>query len=296
MTLGHLKRVVHRFLPRHNAEVNGWWMCDYGRFLADGLNQRDVERPRILTADGPRPLPWREAETRLAELLRSDPKTRVVASANHSNETLFLVKTLLVNRLGLEVVVPVEPGEARAIKNGRREWIRSEDAHPNAAGAHRLGLTTVDATGLGRFLALAEGPILVLDEHAHPWLATDEAASAASGKTLAVAARTETVLTRTAEIVVPLASWAEADGTYTSSTGAVQLAGRAFPPAGQAVPPWRLLHGLFSALGFEAPATAGIEAIYGALAAEHPVFEAVDFRPASTRFGLPVIQEVGNVG
>jgi len=33
--LGHLDGVIHRFVPRANAEINGWWMCDYGRFLAD---------------------------------------------------------------------------------------------------------------------------------------------------------------------------------------------------------------------------------------------------------------------
>ncbi len=219
-----------------------------------------------------------------------------MGSANHSNEALFLVKTLLVDHLGLEVVIPVDAGEPRKIKNGRREWIHGEDAHPNVAGVRRLGLTTVDSTGLGRFLALAEGPVLVLDEMAHPWLATDEAVSSAGGKTLAVAARTETVLTRAAELVVPLASWTETDGTYTSSTGRVQLARRAFAPAGQSVPAWQFLHSLAAGLGLELSSKAAVEVLYAALAAEFPVFEAVDFGTGGHRFGLPVDQEVPNVG
>ncbi len=65
ITVGHLKRVVHRFLPRHNDEVNGWWMCDFGRLLADGLNRRDIDRPTAVAADGPQFINWREAEARL---------------------------------------------------------------------------------------------------------------------------------------------------------------------------------------------------------------------------------------
>ena len=106
----------------------------------------------------------------------------------------------------------------------------------------------------------------------------------------------ETGLTRAADIVVPLASWAEADGTFTSSTERVQLARRAFSPAGQALPPWKLLHGLAAGLGLELPAKPAVEALYEMLSAEYPAFEAVDFRAGGSRFELPMNQEVPNVG
>jgi NADH dehydrogenase/NADH:ubiquinone oxidoreductase subunit G len=271
-------------------------MCDYGRFLAEGLNDRDVDRPQIRTAEGLQPVPWREAEDRVAELLRSDPKPRVVASANHSNETLYLVKRLLVDQLGIEVVVPVDPGEPRKIKNGRRQWVHNEDAHPNAAGARRLGLKTVDETGLGRFFALAEGPIVVLDAEAHPWLASEAAASAAVGKTLAIAARRHTALIDAAELILPQTSWAESSGTYTSSTGAVQLARRAMPPAGQAKAPWRMLLGVAEVLELETPEGTTVEKLYASLSGDVPEFTAVNFRGPGAHPALPVIGEVEHVG
>jgi len=43
--IGHHEKVVHRFIPRENPEINGWWMCDHGRFLCEELNRRDVDRP-----------------------------------------------------------------------------------------------------------------------------------------------------------------------------------------------------------------------------------------------------------
>ncbi len=296
VTVGHLKREVHRFIPRHNHEVNGWWMCDYGRSLADGLNERQIDMPLSRTADGERPLPWRDALERLLELLRSEPAARVVASANLSNEALFLVKRLLVDELGLDVVVPNDAGEKRKIKNGQRQWINSVDAHPNSTGAEILGLTRVDETGLGRFLALAEGPVVILDATAHPWLDSDEAASVAGGKPLVVFARSESALTRIAELALPLASWVETEGTYTSSTGRVQLARRAFAPAGQALPAWEILHRLSLLLGAAVVTKGTAEVLYDALSAQFEAFQETTFRRLEGEPGLELRPEVPDVG
>jgi len=296
VTVGHLKREVHRFLPRHNHEVNGWWMCDYGRSLAEGLNERQIELPLIRTNEGERPVVWQDALERLADVLRSQPPARVVASANLSNEALFLTKKLLVDELGLEVVVPIHVGETRKIKNGHRQWIESVDGHPNSAGARILGLNSVDETGLGRFLALAEGPIVVLDAAAHPWLDSDEAASVTGDKPLVVLAREESSLTRVAELVLPLASWAETEGTYTSSTGRVQLARRAFPPAGQAQPAWEILHRLSQMLGAAVVAKASAEVLYEALSGQFEAFRETTFRRLEGEPGLELGPEVSDVG
>ena len=296
VTVGHLKREVHRFLPRHNHEVNGWWMCDYGRSLAEGLNERQIELPLIRTNEGERPVVWQDALERLADVLRSQPPARVVASANLSNEALFLTKKLLVDELGLEVVVPIHVGETRKIKNGHRQWIESVDGHPNSAGARILGLNTVDETGLGRFLALAEGPIVVLDAAAHPWLGSDEAASVTGDKPLVVLAREESSLTRVAELVLPLASWAETEGTYTSSTGRVQLARRAFPPAGQAQPAWEILHRLSQMLEAAVVAKASAEVLYEALSGQFEAFRETTFRRLEGEPGLELGPEVSDVG
>jgi NADH-quinone oxidoreductase subunit G len=294
VTVGHLKREIHRFLPRHNHAVNGWWMCDYGRFLADGINDRDAERPLLRTADGDRVLSWQDAHAVVAEHLGDGQQTRVIASADFSNEALLLVKKIFVDHLGLEVVVPVDRGEPRSIKNGDGEWVHGVDAHANSAGAELLGLKTVDATGLGRFLALAEGSVLILDGHAHPWLDSDEAASAVAGKPLLIAARKDTQLTVTAELVLPLASWVETEGTYTSSTGRVQLARRALPPAAQALPPWQILHGLAAALDVEAGAT--VEALFREFCSAVGVIDESSLAELGRRSGAALKKEVTHVG
>jgi NADH-quinone oxidoreductase subunit G len=294
ITVGHLKREVHRFVPRHNHAVNGWWMCNYGRFLSDGIENRDLERPLMRTADGDRVLSWPDAYGVISKLLRDGQSARVIASANCSNEALYLVKKIFVDLLGLEVVVPVDTGERRSIKNGDGEWVKSIDAHPNASGAETLGLTKVDATGLGRFLALAEGPVLILDGHAHPWLDSDEAASAVAGKPLVLAAQNKTHLTSAAELILPLASWVETEGTYTSSTGRIQLARRAFPPAAQALPSWQILQGLAANLELEVGAT--VEKLFREFCAAAGQVEPMSLAELERASGTPLRRGVTHVG
>ena len=155
-------------------------------------------------------------------------------------------------------------------------------------------MKTVDATGLGRFLALAEGSVLVLDGHAHPWLDSDEAASAVAGKPLLIAARIQTQLTGAAELVLPLASWVETEGTYTSSTGRVQLARRALPPAAQALPPWQILHGLATALDVEAGAT--VEALFREFCRSVGVVDEISLSELGRRSGAALKKGVTHVG
>jgi NADH-quinone oxidoreductase subunit G len=294
--VGHLKREVHRFLPRFNPEINGWWMCDYGRLLADGIEDREVTRPELRGDDRPRPVAWADAVTAVVELLQTDGSPSVIASANLSNEALYLVRKVLVDHLGLAVVVPIDLGQPHAIKNARGEWIRNVDAHPNSTGARLLGLPTVDGAGLARFVRDAGGPLLVLDERAHPWLASDEAAAAASGRPVVVAARRETALSRAATMVLPLASWVETDGTYTSSTGRVQLARRAFPPAAQAQPAWWILHQLGLGLDVGRLPEPRPERLLEHLAEEIAAFAGMTTRRLAAEPGLAVAVEVSDVG
>ncbi len=292
--IGEHEGVVHRFIPRENAEINGWWMCDYGRLLAEGLNGRDVERPT--SGDGAATVGWRDAVARLSELAAPGSDTRVVASANLSNEALFLVKRVLVDGAGLAIVVPVHDGEPHKVKNGRGEWVHSRDAHPNSTGARLMGLPTVDEQGLADFVTKGSGPLLVLDAHAHPWLASDAAADAVTGQRLTVMARTHTPLSRTAELVLPVASWLESEGTYTSSTGRVQLAGRGLYPRGQAKATWEILWLVAVARDLEEQPSVRPRHVFETLAAEVPAFAGMTYRRLASEPGIPALEEVPHVG
>ena len=194
------------------------------------------------------------------------------------------------------VVVPVHTGDQRRIKNARGEWIDGVDAHPNSTGARHLGLATVDATALESYIRDGDGPLLILDAHAHPWLETEAAAAAATGRPIAVMACRRTPIADAASLILPLASWAETEGTYTSSTGIVQLARRALPPAGQARPPWEVLHSLARHLGHEQERVLSPRVLFAEMAAEISAFAGMTFGRLMTEPGMPVHEEARGVG
>ena len=67
---------------------------------------------------------------------------------------------------------------------------------------------------------------------------------------LAVAARTANALTRAADVVLPAASLAEKEGTFTNVQGRVQRFERAFLPRPPVRATWELLLQLAVAVGF----------------------------------------------
>ncbi len=209
----------------------------------DSTTARSNARSSEVTA-GQRAVAWPAALEKLADELKNAPKPIVVASANLTNEALFALKRNLVDGAHMEVIVPIHGGQKRQMKNGRDEWIESIDAHTNSSGARHLGLAMVDGASLEAYFRDANGPFLVLDAHAHPWLESEAAAAAVAGRFVAVLARTRTPLVDIATLVLPSASWAETEGTVTSSTGHVQLSKRAMAPRAQARPAWEVVYGV----------------------------------------------------
>ena len=294
--LGHLNGVIHRFVPRENAEVNGWWMCDYGRFLAEGLNDRTIDVPLKRIGEGEHRISWDTALAEVARWLREAPATLVIASANMSNEALFAVRRNLVEGARMDVIVPISKGKTRRIKNGRGVWFSSIDAHPNATGARHLGLAVADTANLESYLRDGNGPVLILDAHAHPWLDSEGAAAITTDRQVAVLARYRTPLVDSASIVMPLASWAETDGTYTSSTGRVQLAHDGLPPFGQARRAWEVVYRLALELGIEQERAVTTRILFAEMAAEVAAFSGMTWGRLLAEPGMPVHEEVLGVG
>src|SRR5437763_15615956 len=133
-----------RFTPRFNPDVNGYWMCDIGRFeyhWIEGDNR--VKRPLA----GGQPVSWRDAIAKIVERMAaagtaSPDGVRFLVSAHASHEELFLFR-----RLTEELIGPGGPGSI-AVSWRVHEKPQPEHAKftvppvdaPNVAGARVLGL------------------------------------------------------------------------------------------------------------------------------------------------------------
>ena len=173
------------------------------------------------------------------------------------------------------------------------------DAHPNSAGAAHMGLATADGADLESYLRDGDGPLLILDADAHPWLATEAAAAATSGRWVAVLARNRTPLVDSAGLVLPATSWAETEGTYTSSIGRlqmVQLARQALSPRGSARPAWEAVYRLAVHLGIEQERDVSPRILFAEMAAEIAAYQGMTYGRLLTEPGIAIHGEAADVG
>src|SRR5262249_1127263 len=99
-----------RFTPRLNPEVNGYWMCDIGRFEYHWIeSDARVRRPLVRVDAAQEPVSWHELTAKLSERLTAagaarasggQTPVRFLLSAHASHEELFLVKRLTGELMG----------------------------------------------------------------------------------------------------------------------------------------------------------------------------------------------------
>jgi NADH-quinone oxidoreductase subunit G len=232
VVLATIENAVLRAKPRHNAEVNSYWMCDHGREAVVNWGAGERAEVPLLRKNGKlAPVDWAGALDALAEALQGGGGAKAIVSAGASNESLYAARKLM-DRLGFEGgCFRVATGPSVALKGFPKLALR-EDRAPNARGAEMLGFDRVDDV----FSAAAghRGALIVLEDGLHD--APEGFGESASlfvyiGSALSPAARK-------AHIVLPSPTFAEMEGTFTNFEGRVQRFAQALRAPGLARPLW----------------------------------------------------------
>jgi NADH-quinone oxidoreductase subunit G len=291
-----------RMTPRFNPEVNGYWMCDIGRFdyrWIEGDNR--LRRPLLRTeADVLEPTDWRTAITSAAERVTAGGAAafRFFLSGHASLEELAIV-----GRLGGALGV-AEDGVAVSWRRREKPQparttfrIPAVDA-PNLLGAADLGfpVATTDSgdAELSAFRrSVEEGRVsvlYVLDPGPEgsigdvAWIV--DARREGRLQTLIVQALLMTPLAAAADVVLPGAAWVEKNASYVNHSGRLQAATRVFAAPGEAQEDWQVLVNLGMALGVSLGYTSSqqVRADLAAALAGNPRYAGL----ASLAFARPV--------
>jgi NADH-quinone oxidoreductase subunit G len=260
-----------RFTPRFNPDINSYWMCDIGRFEYHWIEGDDrLRRPLERVNQTQEPLPWHELYSKLRDRLaaagRANPDgVRFLLSAHASNEELFLFRRLteeLVGENGPKAIDVSWRYQPKQQPEGTKFKVPAVDA-PNVNGARLFGLAAGrvgdevgpwDPTALhqaveaGRVSALYvfdPGPEGSLGDTG--WIV--DARKSGKLPLLIVQGVLLTELARTADFVLPGASYVEKEASYTNEQGRLQGASRAIAPPGDAMEDWQILVNLGVALG-----------------------------------------------
>jgi NADH-quinone oxidoreductase subunit G len=293
ITLDTRDNLVQRLKPRHNPDVNSYWMCDYGRYRYEWINHGAAPYPygvpsRARPDRGNGALPtlppatvpdagamagirleapmmrrdgiavsvgWQEAILALLERLRSvEGGVQVVGSPYHGNEDNGLLRRLQDVVGGSGAVYRSPRTPDEVALPGFPQLVRRRDLAANGRGLDALGFERVgDDDGTGG-LQRPAGALIVLGDPLAD-LPTDFAADAALVVYLGTVVGPQLA---NADFLLPLTSFAEQEGTFTNFEGRVQRFWPALNPPPMARPAWQILGVLLAGLqDGAAPATAG---------------------------------------
>src|SRR5215467_9758109 len=154
--IDHRDGSIFRLLPRRNPEVNKSWLCDEGRLSFHSLDAGErVPRPMIKGRDGIQaPVTWPEAiasiDSRLKEVAAGGGGSTVLgfASPSATNESLFLFKRYLKDRVGSSNFDFRLDSEEKTVTDLEDSLLRRRDKHPNSTGALKLGLIEGGVAGI----------------------------------------------------------------------------------------------------------------------------------------------------
>jgi NADH-quinone oxidoreductase subunit G len=268
-----------RLVPRHNPDVNSYWMCDEGRFTYHALREHRLAGAVV---DG-LPAGWdraiRTAADHLTPLLADGAKTvGVVLSAEYANEDNFALAKLAKAWGASAVYVAGKP----AVPERADGRLRVADVNPNTAGvkaiALALGLATAPVVDLS-----ADIRTLVMLGHELPGV---DDARLAELTVIAIGSH-ELGPVKSAKVALPAAAWAEISGTVTNAKGHVQRMHAAFAAPGQALPAWEAIVRLAQATGHKlsyAHAREVFKDMTQAVTAWSSLHWARDARPLALRF------------
>jgi NADH-quinone oxidoreductase subunit G len=230
------KQYVRRLRPRENVDVNGWWMCDYGRHDFEYIN--DAKRIIVAKTGGNATLDIQSVThgvgEKLAQMAKADPRSVAgLASAWLTVEELYTFKQLFAETLGsLQIgLLAQAPGKEETFAKFKIE----ADKNPNRAGAKIVFGAGVEENTKQIIAGINSGTIKAL------YIAASMPHYTPSPELLAALPKLEYLvvqdlfhgpLTEKAQVVLPGSSFAEKDGVFVNSKNRAQVLRRAIDPLG----------------------------------------------------------------
>lgn len=277
---------VYRLVPRYNQEVNGHWMCDFGRHGYKSVDDPGrLLEPMVREGDGFRRVSWREAVDKVAGELRGvidahgPEAVAVIPSAQSSNEDLFVLKKLFVEGLGVESIDHQVPPTEEGYED---EILIKADKNPNTQGCLSLEMVAGDG---GRDLeailsGCRDGSIkaMVVCHHdlEHLFAEAGQAEALGGLEALIFLGSLPTTTQALASVVLPAAVYVEREGTFTNFSGRVQRFWKALEPLGEAIAEWDVWCGIAQAMGVEADFK-NAEEVFDALAKSVEAFGGLSY-------------------
>ncbi len=213
---------VYRLRPRDNANVNEFWMCDDGMMTYKRFHEDRILTGRVREGDKVVEVTREEAIAAAGKAIWGKLKLAIVLSAQHGNEDNFVL-----SRLGGSLGASRVFLAAKSAAGWKADAIlRDADPNPNRQGALAVAGGSAQSTA-ALVAAVKAGDVDAILSLG--WAAEESAAelAALTGVPHVNLSTNIGPLTQSATIVVPVATVAEASGTFVNGKGVAQPYARA---------------------------------------------------------------------
>ena len=247
------KARVMRLKPRHNPEVNDYWICDKGRYNYHFIDDNRIQHPQFKDDI----LSWDQATDIVVKAIKplkeanQTNRIGVLASAQLTNEDLFVIRKFFKETLkGAQVDfrVPEKPGDSD-------NFLIKADKNPNTAGAVKILQADADANQIVQKAKRGEIDVLYVFGHDLVKLFGKETVAeiAKSVKLFVYQGSNVNDTCSYAHLNLPSSVYAEKEGTFTNFQQKVQRIWPAFLPLAEAKGDWEIISLLSAQLGAPLP-------------------------------------------
>jgi predicted molibdopterin-dependent oxidoreductase YjgC len=242
--------------------------------------------PYLRDKDGFVETDWKVALDKVASTLRSILTTHgaesigVIPSPQLTNEDLYLIRKLFKEDLKLSNIDFRVPAKEKGYED---DFLIQADKNPNSRGAEELGLGVggnslnieqmLEAAATGRLKAL-----YVFGQDLTNFFGEEKIAQIATNLELLVFQGSNLNPTgRYAGVILPSATYAEKEGTFTNFEGRVQRINKAVEPLGESLPDWEIIARLARLLRFSYPYASARE-IFKEIVTAVPAFNGLTYK------------------
>lgn len=236
-TIDHHEGVVYRYMPRENELINQCWLCDEGRLSYKFINENRLLAP-LAHVDGEMlTISWEESIKKITGAIHQagSENVSVVLSAQCTNE-----ENKAWHYMATEVFHSGHIfGTAREVSNPTSDnFLRHADKNPNRSCLQELNVDTLDHLK-GRVLIFLDRP----NDNEIAFITKTAPAF------VAVMASNRDGDFSFADVVLPRATFAEQNGTFTNAKAMVQRIYAAFEARGSSMPASQIAAWLAAEMG-----------------------------------------------
>jgi NADH-quinone oxidoreductase subunit G len=234
-----LPKRVYRIRTRENQMINGFWICDRGRYDYTYLDQKRVED--IIVNNSQDPKTWPDLTGVLAAKIKRlyyMKKTSHIGLILHTwltNEDLYLIDKIFRDELGIHKVCFLDPPDEEA-----DDFLFTGERTPNRKGAKEIGFDVEPPDwenffeGID-FLLTFGSPLMGQSD-----LGPLKAALEGIDENILLASHHHDI-NFLFDIVLPISVIAEKGGSLTNVVGKTQVFSPALDPLGNSRPEWQFL-------------------------------------------------------